>query len=97
MRTATIEVVHPGEILSEEFLIPMGISRYRLAKETFIDITRISEIIKGKRGISADTALRLSHFFGNAPEFWLNLQNQYELGLKRQELADELKKIRRHE
>lgn len=97
MKATTLEVVHPGEILSEHFLIPMGISRYRLAKGTFMDITRISDIIKGDRGITADTALRLANFFGNAPEFWLDLQNQYDLDLKRQELADELKEIRRHE
>jgi antitoxin HigA-1 len=83
MKAATVEVVHPGEILSEDFLIPMGISRHRLAKETSMDITRISEIIKGKRGISADTALRPSHFLVNAPEFWLNLQNQYDLHFKK--------------
>jgi addiction module HigA family antidote len=97
VKAAAIKVVHPGEILSGDFLIPMGISRYKLAKGTFMHITRISEIIMGDRGITADTALRLAHYFGNAPEFWLNLQNQYDLELKRQELADELKDIRRHE
>lgn len=71
--------IHPGEILNEEFLIPLGISAYRLAKETFIPQTRVSEIIKGNRKITADTALRLSKFFGNSPRFWLGLQNDYDL------------------
>lgn len=71
--------IHPGEILNEEFLIPLGISAYRLSKETFIPQTRVSEIIKGNRKITADTALRLSKFFGNSPRFWLGLQNDYDL------------------
>ena len=71
--------IHPGEILLEEFLIPMEISAYRLAKETFISQTRISEIIKGKRRITADTALRFSKFFGTSAKFWLGLQDDYDL------------------
>jgi addiction module HigA family antidote len=71
--------IHPGEILTEEFLIPMEISVYRLAKETFIPQTRISEIIKGKRRITADTALRFSKFFGTSAKFWLGLQDDYDL------------------
>jgi addiction module HigA family antidote len=71
--------IHPGEILKEEFLIPMEISAYRLAKETFIPQTRISEIIKGKRRITADTALRFSKFFGTNAKFWLGLQDDYDL------------------
>lgn len=70
---------HPGEILLEEFLIPMEISAYRLAKETFIPQTRISEIIKGNRRITADTALRFSKFFGTSAKFWLGLQDDYDL------------------
>ena len=69
--------IHPGEILNKEFLIPMGISAYRLVKETFIPQTRVSEILKGNRRITADTALRLSKFFANSPRFWLGLQNDY--------------------
>lgn len=88
--------IHPGEILNEEFLIPLGISAYRLAKETFIPQTRVSEIIKGNRRITADTALRLSKFFGNSPRFWLGLQNDYDLeeegSLKENEL-NEIKPI----
>ncbi len=71
--------IHPGEILKEEFLDPMNISAYRLAKETNIPQTRISEIIHGKRSVTADTAIRFSRFFGTSPEFWLNLQNSYDL------------------
>jgi len=71
--------IHPGEILNEEFLIPMRITAYRLAKETFIPQTRISEILKGNRKITADTALRLSRFFGNSPKFWLGIQIDFDL------------------
>jgi addiction module HigA family antidote len=71
--------IHPGEILQEEFLIPMEITAYRLAKETFISQTRIAEIIKGKRRITADTAIRFSRFFGTTPKFWLGLQDDFDL------------------
>lgn len=86
--------IHPGEILLEEFLVPMNITAYRLAKETKIDQTRISEIIKGKRSITIDTALRLSKFFGNSPEFWINIQNHYDLEEKKSKLANELEGIK---
>jgi antitoxin HigA-1 len=85
--------IHPGEVLLEDFLKPMNISAYRLAKETRIDNTRISEIIKGKRGISVDTALRFSKFFGNSPEFWINIQYHYDLEEKKEKLFGELEKI----
>lgn len=71
--------VHPGEILLEEFLKPMGISQYRLAKSIRVPARRINEIVLEKRGITADTALRLSRFFGNSAQFWMNLQTRYEL------------------
>lgn len=71
--------IHPGEILKEEFLVPMGISAYRLAQDTQIPQTRISQIIKGKRRITADTALRFSAYFGNSAKFWLGLQEDYDL------------------
>ncbi|RVU24238.1 addiction module antidote protein, HigA family [Sandaracinomonas limnophila] len=74
-----IKNITPGEILMEEFLKPLEISQYKLAKELHIPQTRISEIIKGNRRISADTALRLSLYFGNSPKFWLGLQNDYDL------------------
>ena len=71
--------VTPGEILLEEFLRPLGISQYRLAKSTKVPNTRIAEIVKGKRAITAETALRFGKFFGTTPQFWLNLQTEYEL------------------
>lgn len=71
--------IHPGEILNEEFLIPMNISAYKLSKDLEIPQTRISQIIKGKRRITADTALRLSSYFGNSAKFWLGLQNDYDI------------------
>lgn len=71
--------IHPGEILKEEFLDPMNISAYRLSKESGLTETRISQIIHGKRSITPETALALSSFFGTSPEFWLNLQNHYDL------------------
>ena len=71
--------VHPGEILLEEFLKPMSISQYRLAESIHVPARRINEIVLGKRGITADTALRLSRFFGNSAQFWMNLQTRYEL------------------
>lgn len=88
--------IHPGEILNEEFLIPLGITAYRLSKETFIPQTRISEILKGNRRITADTALRLSRFFGNSPRFWLGVQNDYDLeeeGTLKENELNEIKPI----
>ena len=70
---------HPGEVLSEEFLVPLGISRYRLAKDIDVPQTRIGEIIKGRRSISANTALRLARYFGTSAKFWLGLQADYDL------------------
>ena len=86
--------VHPGEVLKEEFLKPLNITAYRLAKETKIPQTRISEILKGKRRITADTALRLSKFFGNSPEFWLGLQIDYDLEEEKRSITKELEEIR---
>ena len=71
--------IHPGEILQKEFLIPVGVSAYRLSKDVGIPQTRVSEIIKGNRRITADTALRLSKYFGNSPKFWLGLQDDFDL------------------
>ena len=71
--------IHPGEVLMEEFLLPLEISAYRLSKDLDIPQTRISQIIKGKRRITADTALRLSSYFGNSATFWLGLQNDYDI------------------
>ncbi|HET6558549.1 MAG TPA: HigA family addiction module antitoxin [Prolixibacteraceae bacterium] len=86
--------IHPGEILNEEFLIPLGISAYRLAKETFIPQTRVSEILKGNRRITADTALRLSKYFSNSPNFWLSLQMDYDLEEEASQKEKELNEIK---
>src|ERR1035437_5925484 len=86
--------IHPGEILLEEFLIPLKITPYRLAKETNIPQTRISEIIKGNRRVTADTALRLSQFFGNSAKFWLGLQDDFDLELESDKKREELSHIK---
>jgi addiction module HigA family antidote len=86
--------IHPGEVLQEEFLIPLDITPYRLAKETNIPQTRVSEIIKGNRKITADTALRLSHFFGNSAKFWLGLQDDFDLETELDEKREELGHIK---
>jgi addiction module HigA family antidote len=86
--------IHPGEVLKEEFLAPLEISAYRLSKETFIPQTRISEIIKCKRRITADTALRLSIYFGTSAKFWLGLQDDYDLEAENNSKKDELKNIK---
>ena len=85
--------IHPGEILLEEFLIPLEISAYRLAKDTFIPQTRISEIIKGKRRITADTALRFAKYFGTSPKFWLSLQDDFDLEEEAFQKSNELSNI----
>lgn len=82
--------IHPGEILREEFLVPLGLSQYRLAKEIHVPPRRINEIVLEKRGISADTALRLGRFFGTSPQLWTNLQSRYDLEVAREVLADRL-------
>ncbi|MBN1116111.1 MAG: HigA family addiction module antidote protein [Bacteroidales bacterium] len=88
-----LENIHPGEILLEEFLNPMDISAYRLSKDTEIPQTRISQIIKGKRRITADTALRLSSYFGNSAKFWLGLQDDYDIEEEKESRKDILHKI----
>ncbi len=82
--------IHPGEILMEEFLQPMGISQYRLSKDISVPPRRINEIVHGKRSITADTALRLGRFFSMSPQFWLNLQSRYDLELTEDLLEDRL-------
>jgi addiction module HigA family antidote len=97
MTKKRLSPVHPGEILLEEFLLPMQISQYRLARDISVPPRRINEIVHGKRSISADTALRLSRFFGTSERFWLNLQNQYDLDIERDRLGDRLdKQVLRH-
>jgi len=78
--------VHPGEVLMEEFLIPLGISQYRLAKDINVAPRRINEIVHGLRSVSVDTALRLGKYFSSSPQFWLNLQSRYDLELEAEAL-----------
>lgn len=85
--------IHPGEVLLEEFLVPMEITAYRLSKDIEIPQTRISQILKGKRRITADTALRLSSYFGNSAKFWLGLQDDYDIEEERQVNESTFKKI----
>src|SRR5437762_8744228 len=82
--------VYPGEILLEEFLSPLGVSQYRLAKETSVPARRINEIVRGLRSISADTALRLARYFGTSERFWLNLQTRYDLEVEKDRLGSRL-------
>lgn len=82
--------VHPGEILKEDFMVPMGISQYLLAKSIGVDPRRINALIHGKRAITADTALRLGRYFGIEPEFWMNLQTHYDLEVQSDRLAGKL-------
>jgi addiction module HigA family antidote len=84
--------IHPGEILLEEFLKPLGITQYRVARDISVPPRRINEIVLGKRAISADTALRLARYFGMAAPFWLNLQIRYDLEVERARLGDRLEK-----
>ena len=92
MKEKKLPPIHPGEILIEEFLKPMGISQYRVAKDISVHPRRINEIVHGKRAITADTALRLGRFFNMSPQFWLNLQNRYDLEITEDLLADRLVK-----
>ena len=91
---ARLNNIHPGEILMEEFLIPLSISAYKLAKDIEIPQTRISEILKGNRRITADTALRLSKYFGNSAKFWLGLQDDFDIEEELLLKGDSLKSIK---
>lgn len=84
--------IHPGEILLEEFLEPMGLSQYRLAKDISVPPRRINEIVHGKRSVTADTALRLARYFGVTERFWMNLQTRYDLEVEKTRLKDRLEK-----
>jgi len=92
MKEKRLPPIHPGEVLMEEFLKPMGISQYRLAKDISVPPRRINEIVHGKRAVTADTALRLGRFFGMSPQFWLNLQTRHDLEVTEDSLADRLDK-----
>ena len=84
--------IHPGEILLEEFLRPLSVTQYRLARDISVPPRLINEIVLGKRAISADTALRMARYFGTTERFWLNLQTRYDLEIERDRLGDRLKK-----
>ncbi len=90
MAKKILDPIHPGEILMEEFLKPMGISQYRLAKDINVPARRINEIVQGKRSITPDTALRLSRFFGLSERFWINLQARYNLEIEKDRLKNRL-------
>jgi addiction module HigA family antidote len=90
MARVKLAPIHPGEVLAEEFLAPLGLSQYRLAQDLSVPPRRINEIVHGKRGISADTALRLARYFGTSPQFWLNLQARYELEVEQERLGSRL-------
>ena len=92
MKNKDMAPIHPGTILLEEFLQPMGISQYRVAKDTSVPARRINEIVHGKRSITADTALRLGKFFKMTPQFWMNLQSRYDLEVAEDNLAGKLEK-----
>ncbi|MBI3306806.1 MAG: HigA family addiction module antidote protein [Candidatus Omnitrophica bacterium] len=85
-----LEPVHPGEVLDQEFLAPLEINQYRLAKRIHVPARRINEIVQGKRAVSADTALRLSKYFGTSAKFWLNLQAQYDLDIQEEKIISKL-------
>jgi len=87
MREKKILPIHPGEFLQEEFLKPMEISQYRLAKDISVPARRINEIVQGKRAITANTALRLGRYFGVSPQFWINLQSHYDLEIEKDKLT----------
>jgi len=88
--TDTMPPIHPGEVLQEEYLGPLGVSQYRLAKAIAVSPRRINEIVHGKRGISADTALRLARYFATSERFWLNLQSRYDIEVERDRLVTAL-------
>ena len=90
MKMNKLPSVHPGEILQEEFLVPLGISQYRLAHDISVPPRRINEIVHGTRSISVDTALRLGRYFGVSPQFWLNLQGHFDLEQEQDRLGDRL-------
>ena len=92
MREEKMAPVHPGEILLEDFMKPLGLTQYRLAKEMNVYPRKVNEIVQGKRAITADTALRLARFFGTSPEVWMNLQAHYDLELARDDLAERVER-----
>src|SRR3984893_12225063 len=99
MQVKKLPPIHPGEILQEEFLAPLGLTQYRLAKDTSVPPRRINEIVRGTRAITADTALRLARYFGTTERFWLNLQAHYDLEVEKERLGSRLERevaVRKH-
>lgn len=94
MTSSSLVAVHPGEILLEEFMKPLGVTQYRLAKETEVPPRRINEIVQGQRSVTADTALRLAKFFGTSEMFWLNLQAHYDLEVQKGKIGGRLSSLR---
>ena len=92
MKSEKIKPIHPGEVLVEEFLTPLGITQYRLAKDTHVAPRRINEIVKGMRAVTADTALRLARYFGTTATFWVNLQARYDLEVETERLGKKLER-----
>ena len=90
MKNGKVESIHPGEILLEEFMLPMGLNQYRIAKDISVSPRRINEIVHGKRSISPDTALRLSRYFGTSERFWINLQIRFDLEVEKDRLGERL-------
>ncbi len=91
-KSAKLPPIHPGEILREDFLKPLGLSMHRLALDLRVPVSRLSEIVRERRGITTDTALRLSRYFGNTPRFWMNLQRDYELEVAEDELLEAIER-----
>ena len=89
-----LKPIHPGEILAEEFLKPFDMSQYRLAVDIGVPPRRINEIVLGKRGITADTALRLAHYFGTSPQFWMNLQTRYDLQTEEDRIGTKVRNLK---
>ncbi|HLQ46281.1 MAG TPA: HigA family addiction module antitoxin [Planctomycetaceae bacterium] len=92
MSKPKLSPIHPGEVLLEEFLVPLDISQSQLARDTAVPVHRINDIVRGERGISADTALRLARYFGTSEQFWTNLQSRYELEIEKDRLGQRLSK-----
>ena len=91
MKRKQLDPIHPGEVLEEEFMLPLGLSANALAKAIDVPVTRVSEIVRGRRGVSADTALRLSRYFGTTPDLWLGLQSEYDLRVASRELGESIR------
>ena len=96
-KTKTMPPIHPGETLREDFLKPLGLTANRLAMDLFVPVTRVNDIVRGRRAITADTALRLARYFGTTPQFWINLQSNYDLELTQDARGSEISsRVRPH-